>query len=395
MAPSAVAPASFRALLVPVFVPAGLFGVGMGAAAPVIALTALELGAPVWLAAFAVALVGLGMVVGDLPAGAVVARLGERKAVLCGSGLGAFGLLLCLLTPLFWLLAVGVVLTGVATAIWGLARQSYLAEVIPLSHRARVMSSFGLTMRLGMFVGPIIGAGVIAFVGVRGGFLVQLVAMVAAAALMARQPDTEPPTAEKQVSLVAVAVRHRRLLVTLGSGSVLMGAARAAIPIVVPLWANHLGLNATTASLVYALAAAVDVACAYPAGHLMDRFGRTFVAVPSLVILALGYASVPLAGSAAELTAVALVLGLGNGFGNGLIMTVGADAAPAATRAEFLAAWRLTHDVGWFAGPLVVSGLAASVPLAAAVTALAAVSLCGAGVFARYLPRVRPFVAPT
>ncbi len=44
-------------------------------------------------------------------------------------------------------------------------------------------------------------------------------------------------------------------------------------------------------------------------------------------------------------------------------MTLGADVAPAATRAEFLAAWRLTHDAGMFLGPLSLGAAAIVAPL--------------------------------
>jgi hypothetical protein len=67
-------------------------------------------------------------------------------------------------------------------------------------------------------------------------------------------------------------------------------------------------------------------------------------------------------------------MGIGNGFGNGVIMTLGADVAPSATRAEFLAAWRLTHDAGMFLGPFAVGAAATVVPLGLAVAGLGVVS---------------------
>jgi MFS family permease len=380
-----------RELFWPVFVPATLFGIGMGAAAPVVALAARDLGAPVWVAALTASLAGLGMVFGDLPSGVLVARLGERKALMLASISGAFGVLLCLFAPTVPVLAVGVLITGVANAVWGLARQSYLSAVVPVSHRARVMSTFGLTFRIGMFAGPVLGAGLIAMIGVRGGFVVQLVGVLAAAWLMARQPDPDGSTGNDQhVPLGAVVVANSSVLATLGTGSMLLGAVRAAVPVVIPLWADHLGLSPATASLAYAAAAAIDVACAYPAGYLMDRFGRTFVAVPSAATFGAAYALIGFVHSAPSLIAVAIVFGLGNGFGNGLIMTIGADTAPADARAEYLAAWRLTHDAGWFAGPLIVSAFAVSFPLSVAISSLAVASVVGAGVFARYLPRFTP-----
>lgn len=384
---------SLRPLLWTVFLPAAIYGVGQGAAAPVIALTARDLGASVGVAGLTVAAVGLGLLLGDLPAGRIVARFGERAAIIGGSAVGTVGVLLCLFAPTVGVLVAGIVLTGLANAVWGLARQGYLAEAVPFGRRARAMAGLTGMMRLGFFVGPFLGAGTIVAVGVRGGFVVQLVAVVVAGVLMARLPD--PPrraaTTGPAPTIPQVVGRHRRLLGTLGSGALLMGAARASREAVLPLWADHLGVDAATASVVFGIGAAVDVACSYPAGRLMDRFGRRIVAVPSLLVMAVSYAVLPLAAGVASLAAVAVVMGIGNGLGNGVIMTLGADVAPADTRAEFLGAWRLTHDAGMFAGPLLVGLLAAAGPLVVAVGALGGVSALGAAVLGRCIPVHAPW----
>ncbi|MDF1899054.1 MFS transporter [Mycolicibacterium smegmatis] len=155
---------------------------------------ARDLGASVGTAG---ALVELGAVLGDLPAGRVVARFGERRSIIVGSSIGAVGVLMCLAAPNPLVLAIGVALTGLASAVWGLARQSYLAEVVPLPMRARAMAMFALTWRLGYFVGPFLGALVILAAGTRGGFAVQFVGIVLAGYLMARMDDPpRPPDAE-------------------------------------------------------------------------------------------------------------------------------------------------------------------------------------------------------
>ncbi|WP_327145856.1 MFS transporter [Nocardia sp. NBC_01327] len=394
----AAAPGSLRPLLFTVYVPASAYGVGMGAAAPVMTLTALDLGASPAVAGLTVALVGLGQVLGDIPAGQVVSRLGERMSIVAACTAGVIGVLLCLFAPTVPILCAGLTIVGLSNAIWGLARMSYLSEVVPFERRARAMALFGGAMRLGFFLGPILGAAAITGFGARGGFIVQLIAIVLAGYLMARLPDPQsaPPGAVPQtpLSLVAIGRAHHTLLLTLGAGSLLMGAARASRDAVLPLWADHLGVSAATASLIYGLGAGLDVVCSYPAGHVMDRYGRRFIAVPSLIILALGYFAVPLTYSACTLGIAAVIMGIGNGIGNGVIMTIGADIAPAATRAEFLAAWRLTHDGGYFVGPLAVSGLAAVGPLAGAVLTIGAVSVLGAVAMGRYIPVYIPWPRP-
>lgn len=387
-----------KPLVTTVFVPAAIFGIGQGAAAPVMALTARELGASVAVSGLIVAVVGLGAVLGDLPAGRIVARFGERRSIIGGSTVGAAGVLVCLLAQTPWMLGVGALLTGLANAVWGLARQSYLADAVPIGLRARAMSSFAAMWRLGFFVGPLLGAAVILVVGARGGFMVQFVGVVLSGWLMSRVPD--PPrrhagTAGTHATLPSILRRHRKLLATLGAGSLLMGAARASREAVLPLWAAHLGLDAAQVSLVFGVGAAVDLLCSYPAGHFMDRYGRRFIAVPSLLVIGVSYLALPFSHDLLSIGVVAVVMGIGNGLGNGVIMTLGADIAPPATRAEFLAAWRLTHDTGMFAGPFSVGALAAVVPLGAAVAAIGGAALVGAGLLFRFIPVYSPWPPPT
>ncbi|MFF0814918.1 MFS transporter [Rhodococcus sp. NPDC003318] len=388
---------NLRPLITTVFVPSAIFGIGQGAGAPVIALLARDLGASVPVAGVIVALVGLGAVLGDLPAGRIVATFGERRAIIGGSTLGAIGVLLSLLAWNPIALAVGAVLTGFSTAVWGLARQSYLAEVVPIGMRARAMATFALMWRLGFFVGPFLGAAVIVAFGIRGGFAIQLVGVVLSGALMARVPD--PPresgaAVPTVTTLPQILRRHRRLLSTLGTGSLLMGAARASREAVLPLWADHIGVDAAAVSVLFGIGAAVDLLCSYPAGYLMDRYGRRFIAVPSLVVIGVAFVLLPFARDLVTLGAISILLGIGNGLGNGVIMTLGADVAPPATRAEFLAAWRLTHDTGMFTGPLAVGALAAVVPLGLAVVGIGLVSGAGAAVMYRYIPVYSPWPRP-
>jgi hypothetical protein len=46
----------------------------------------------------------------------------------------------------------------------------------------------------------------------------------------------------------------------------------------------------------------------------MDRVGRSWVAVPSMVVLGIAHMLLPLTGSVGPLTAIAMLMGLGNGM---------------------------------------------------------------------------------
>ena len=63
-----------------------------------------------------------------------------------------------------------------AGAVWGLARQAYLSEAVPLEMRARALSTLGGVQRIGSFIGPFLGAFAMKFLGTDGAYWVHLVA---------------------------------------------------------------------------------------------------------------------------------------------------------------------------------------------------------------------------
>ena len=79
--PALPTPPRLRDIAVPAYGPTLLVSIGQGAILPLVALSARDLGAGVGLAAFFVALIGLSQLLGDLPAGALAARIGEQRAL--------------------------------------------------------------------------------------------------------------------------------------------------------------------------------------------------------------------------------------------------------------------------------------------------------------------------
>lgn len=385
---------SLRSIALPAYGPTALGSVGTGAVLPVVVLSARALGADVPVAAFLLSLIWVAQLAADLPAGALAARIGERGALVAACAIEALGMVGCALAPDLVVLGLSLGLLGVASSIFGLARQAYLTEAIPIHLRARALSTLGGVNRIGIFVGPFVGALVVAHWGVRAAYVVGFASSTAAllCVLLVRDitAGAERRRSMPRRTVAAVLAEHRRTLYTLGVGVLFIAAARACRIALIPLFAEAIGLSAAQTSLVVGIAGAVDMLLFYPAGGVMDRYGRMWVALPSMVVLGVGMALLPLAHSFATLTGAAVVLGLGNGIGAGLVMTLGADASPADGRVQFLGGWRLMADLGNAAGPGAVSALTVVFPLGVAALAMGAAALVGAGWLRVWLPQFDP-----
>jgi MFS family permease len=389
-------PVSLVSVAPAVFLPALVFETGMGALTPMLALSGRALGASVGEAGLILALLGVGQILGDVPAGALAARLGDRKAMLIAAGVAIVTLTGCAMARTVWQLGLAVAATGATNAVFVLARQTYLTEIIPTGLRARALSTLGGMSRVGSFVGPFIGAAVVHDHPVGDVFWLTVGCTTVAGLIVLLVPDvSDPATAQERrsssVSVTSVVVRHHRVFLTLGMAVFLVGSVRATRQTVLPLWAEHLGLNPSMTSIVFGIAGLVDTLTFYPSGKVMDRAGRLWIAVPSMLILGLTQGLLPLTGGLVSLTVVAMLMGFGNGIGAGILMTLGADVAPPETRSKFLGVWRLCADSGSAGGPLIVSAAAALGSLASGIVAMGAVGVIAAGALLRWVPRYSPF----
>lgn len=412
---------SIRSVALSAFLPAALFAIGEGAIIPIIPIVADSLGASLPFAGFVAALILVGELVGDVPSGWLVARIGERTAMIGAALASIVGLVTCLLAPTPWVLAVGVFVIGLSTAVFALARHAFMTTFVPIEIRARALSSLGGVFRLGYFVGPLISAGVIHLTGsTQSAFVVHIVGCLGAAGVLLALRDpaasfgTAPrlrpcpvatavaddadrggdEVARQASGLFATLRRRRDVLLRLGTGAALIGAMRSGRQVVLPLWAVSIGLGDSTTALVIGVAGAVDFALFYTSGQIMDRWGRLASALPCMLGLAASYlalsvvhdvdARVPL------FVALAVTMSLANGVGSGILMTLGADLAGREDPAPFLGAWRFTGDLGSAGAPLLVAGVTAVASLPVASAALGVLGLVGAGVLLRYVPRYVP-----
>lgn len=404
----------------PVYVPSLVFAIGEGAVLPVIAVDAVRLGGSLALAGFISSLIMVGTLLGDVPSGSIVARVGERTAMLGSAAVALVGLIACLVAPVPTVLAAGVLLIGIATASFALARQAFMTSFVPIAYRARALSLLGGMFRAGYFAGPFLSALVIQLTGTPAfAFAIHAVACVvvvvvllvlpdpAAALAEQRRPAVRPSAGAPQVDDVGEAVappvreglirtvrRHGEVLARMGTGAALIGGLRSSRQVILPLVGVSLAMPESSIALVIGVAGAVDLALFFTSGQIMDRFGRLWSALPSMVGLGVGHLALAVTHdfphAVAWFIGIAMFMSLANGVGSGILMTFGADLAPRHDPAPFLGAYRFTGDAGNASAPLLVSLLTAVASLPVAAAAIGLLGLGGAGLLARWVPRYIP-----
>ena len=92
-------------------------------------------------------------VIGNIPAGVLVERIGRKPAMLLGLVMIGFSAIGMGTARNIWHLFGAQLVGGVGNALWMLSRHAYMADVIPLAKRGRSIALFGGVNRMGTFAG--------------------------------------------------------------------------------------------------------------------------------------------------------------------------------------------------------------------------------------------------
>jgi MFS family permease len=389
-------------LSVSVLVPNVFYGIGMGAATPMVPLAATELGASLPVAALLAALLMIGQFAGTIPAGRSVERFGERPTMVASACFGVVGATLCAVADSTAVLGIGAFAIGVGAGVFGLARHAFVTVMTPPGSRGRALSMVAGSYRIGFMVGPFLSAAVIHLThspAAAFGVVMATSGLLATAVLVVRGPASPGAggaagSASSALRLREVLWQSRGVLARVGTGVMTIGILRTSRQIVVPLWALHLDITEVHIALIVGSAAAVDVALFYLGGVIMDRWGRLWVAVPTLAIFAAAHVGLALSmflpGRVPTFLTMVALMAVANGISSGIMATIGSDLADPGHPGPFLSAWRTVTESGSAAAPLLIFAISSVASLSAALVAMGAIGFVGLGLLARHLPRTAP-----
>ena len=336
----------------------------------------------------------IGKMALELPAGILIPRIGVKKSMLFGAVLMGVTTMAMFLanSPLQIILCQ--LLMGIGGTFYNTARFSFAASATTNENRGRSLSALGGTNRLSRIISTALGGLIGAQFGLRIPFLISgsifLVAVLVMAFTIKPQSITPRKTISNIHTLWKVFIQNRNALWRAGLGAILLTTVRMARYTLIPLYASEvLGLDAGRIGIILSIASIADLLNVYTAGTLMDRFGRRFAATPCVGVMAISMAILPFTTGFWGLLMVAILAGIGNGFGSGIMLTFGSDLAPPENREEFLSIWILMLDFGGVASPLVVGSISDVLSLAASGFAFFGIGMLGVLVYIFIVPETK------
>ncbi|MEY2825861.1 MAG: hypothetical protein RLZZ122_225, partial [Actinomycetota bacterium] len=132
-----------RSLATPIYLPSFLITAAEGALLPILPVTAVAHGNSLAEAGLVAAVLMIGTLIFELPASYVSNKIGERNTMLMGSVLGVIAGAIAFMHLGYSSLLLAALIFGAGHSMFGLARHSVLAELVPPEHRPKSMSLLG------------------------------------------------------------------------------------------------------------------------------------------------------------------------------------------------------------------------------------------------------------
>jgi DHA1 family multidrug resistance protein-like MFS transporter len=342
---------------------------GFGAIVPALALYAKSFGVTQSAIGVAIAVYGLARFVVALPAGKLADRAGRRNALALGGLVTALGNLGCAYAPSFAALIVARFVAGAGAGLVVTTGVIVLADISTSAQRGRTMSIYQGVFLFAVGVGPLPGGLIAERYGLSAPFLAYAVAGAIVTALAwLYLPETrhlrreERPAGAAPLPSFAAQIRlfagHAGFMlvgvITFTNAVARTGGLFNVIPVVAR---DRLSLNADRIGIGLALASLVGLALAYPAGSLVDRYGRKAVIVPATIMAGVSIVLFPFAPSYGWFLIACVAWSVASGISGAAPAAYAADVAPPGMNAAAMSMYRMLGDLGYVVGPIAL-GLA-------------------------------------
>jgi len=278
---------------------------------------------------------------------------------------------------------------GVANTAFDLSRKAFLAAEVPKSLRARITSLQAGMSKVAVMVAALLSGVVAQHLETRSVFFVQasftLCALLAllthelmrqakatrAESASANQPGSGtnggsgsgsrsgPANGVAPIGLRTVMRQEWRSFVGAGLYSAMLNGIRGSWNMALPLHGHQLGLSKQTIGFVVACFRGCDAVMNLTlTGHIVDRYGRSRAAIPSMLLFSLAMFLLPMTESLGFLLLVVVIYAGANGLSGGVINFFATSLAPAHARTQFLGIWKTVTSLGDFVLPPIFGAIA-------------------------------------
>src|SRR5262245_2079627 len=345
----------------------GINQVGLGSVVPVLPLYARSFGVTRAAIGLSIAVYGLARFLVAVPVGQLCDRLGRRPALALGGLVTAAGNLLCAYAPNYPVFVGARFVAGVGAAFVLTAGQIVLADITTPAVRGRAMAIYQGTFLFAVGIGPFPGGVLAERYGLATPFVAYAITgTLAAVVAWLRVPETMalrhrgqrdvalPPAPPYRAQLRFLAGRIGFLLVSLVSFASAFTRTGALFSVIPVLGQDRLRLSPDRIGFALALGSVAGFGLAYPAGVLVDRYGRKSVIVPATLLTSVSMLLFLLAPTYAWFVAASLVWSVAQGIGGAAPAAYAADVAPPRMNAAAMSLYRTLADTGYVVGPIVL-----------------------------------------
>jgi len=345
----------------------GINQLGFGSVVPVLPLYARSFGVSQVAIGLAIAVYGLARFLVAVPVGQFSDQLGRRPVLALGGLVTAAGNLLCAYAPNYPVFVGARFVAGVGAAFVLTAGQIVLADITTPAVRGRAMAIYQGTFLFAVGIGPFPGGVLAERFGLATPFVAYAITgTLAAVVAWLRVPETMalrhrgqrdvalPPAPPYRAQLRILAGRIGFLLVSLVSFASAFTRTGALFSVIPVLGQDRLRLSPDRIGFALALGSVAGFGLAYPAGVLVDRYGRKSVIVPATLLTSVSMLLFLLAPTYAWFVAASLVWSVAQGVGGAAPAAYAADVAPPRMNAAAMSLYRTLADTGYVVGPIVL-----------------------------------------
>ncbi len=356
-----------------------------------LALYALQFGAhPVAVGALAATFSAFPMLLAWV-AGKLVDRFGSRWPLMFGAAVGGLGMIVPYLAPGMPSLYVAAAMNGLSFAFYTVSLQNAVGMLGKRDEHAVQFSNFAMVVAAASFLGPLISGFSIDHIGFGLACLTIALLALAPLALLAARGALLPGgrrregPAESFNSMLA----DRNVVKVLAASSLVVSGIDL-FQFYLPIYGHDIGLSASAIGIVLGMFAAASFVVRVVMRRLIARFREEKLLAYAFYISALSFLLIPFFESAAVLSLIAFVFGLGLGCGAPITLMLTYSQSPQGRSGEALGLRMTVNHLARVIGPLVFGTIGSAFGLFAVFWANALMMASGGVLADRAAPAAKP-----